>query len=643
MSTDVPDIEYIKPEAPPFDFPAFRGQRFEALVPDTLDLADSAARAVHVMTENPGPETDYEPYWSVNFVPVPFMSCDFVSASITPKFQEAVCLDRIMSGSEQNLHVDRRWMELTLRRQGPHGLIYTPTKGRPWAMRFKPGHYASSDEIAADNGQWLCPFSNGQLLRTMSLYAARDGGSLWPRVVREVADGMIELGVDAGEYAYYWPGPFYARRDHPRDVRPVYQYHMVEMSQISLGLTVAHRQVDYEPALDFAGKLIEFQRRTFFRPDGTHVTSQPGAIKSHVHGHARGLHSMADYAMLRDDHELLEFVARSYAWTRSAMDPLTGFTPNIIPSPPWTEPVIPGEMDPGRHSSFVNMDEYNGCEVAGLTDMIAIALWLTEAGVMDGWDDVDRWTRNMLCGSQLRQIDWVDQLPGMIGHVLDAERGDMIAKGGIQLMPGQTTDRVMERNLGAWPTGAAPNDFCHDESGDFGYGLVHGDTATAGRVLYYIWRRMLTCDGGHLRVNLLLNRASKWADVDSFIPFQGRVEIWVRQPVRLSVRLAEWTNPRDVRVTVNGEDRDAPVQQRYAEIGDVRPDDHVVMTFPIAETHDVVHIEKKRYALIRRGNDVVSIHPRGRYYPFYQRDHDRTDEPRYRRVSRFVAEDEVVW
>lgn len=41
------------------------------------------------------------------------MTSDFHSSTMTPKFQESVVLDRIMSGSEQNLHGDRRWMEIT--------------------------------------------------------------------------------------------------------------------------------------------------------------------------------------------------------------------------------------------------------------------------------------------------------------------------------------------------------------------------------------------------------------------------------------------------------------------------------------------------------------------------------------------------
>ena len=73
------------------------------------------------------------------------------------------------------------------------------------------------------------------------------------------------------------------------------------------------------------------------------------------------------------------------------------------------------------------------------------------------------------------------------------------------------------------------------------------------------------------------------------------------------------------------------------------PGDTAIVTFPIAERRDVVYIEKRKYTLVRRGNDVVEIYPRGRYYPFYQRQHYRSGEPRWRKVQRFVSEDQIDW
>ena len=81
-------------------------------------------------------------------------------------------------------------------------------------------------------------------------------------------------------------------------------------------------------------------------------------------------------------------------------------------------------------------------------------------------------------------------------------------------------------------------------------------------------------------------------------------------------------------------------------IGSVRQNDLVTVAFPISERTDSVDIRMGdshgQYSLVRRGNDVVSIFPRGRYYPFYQqRGHYRTGEPRWRKVERFVSDESV--
>jgi hypothetical protein len=163
-----------------------------------------------------------------------------------------------------------------------------------------------------------------------------------------------------------------------------------------------------------------------------------------------------------------------------------------------------------------------------------------------------------------------------------------------------------------------------------------------------VWNRIVTHKDGKLKVNLLLNRASRWADVDSYIPYQGRVDIKIKKPVDLSVRIAEWVKSKDVNVQVNGTDRKVSFDGRYALVGKVKPSDIVKVTFPIEERTDVVDIwmgmndTKVRYSLVRRGNDIVEIFPRGRYYPFYsQRGHYRTGQPRWRKVERFVSDEQI--
>ena len=69
----------------------------------------------------------------------------------------------------------------------------------------------------------------------------------------------------------------------------------------------------------------------------------------------------------------------------------------------------------------------------------------------------------------------------------------------------------------------------------------------------------------------------------------------------------------------------------------------MTVSFPIAERTDVIHVEKRRYTIVRKGNEVVSIDPPGRYHPLFQRQHYRSDNPRWHKVTRFVSDENIDW
>ena len=117
----------------------------------------------------------------------------------------------------------------------------------------------------------------------------------------------------------------------------------------------------------------------------------------------------------------------------------------------------------------------------------------------------------------------------------------------------------------------------------------------------------------------------------------------VKQPVDLAVRIPEWVAPGETRCRVNGRDRDLGWDGRYAQVGSVLPQDLVALSFPIFERTNKIRVEKQRFTIVRKGNDVVSIDPPGRYNPLYQRQHYRDDEPRWRRFNRFVSNERIDW
>jgi DUF1680 family protein len=154
---------------------------------------------------------------------------------------------------------------------------------------------------------------------------------------------------------------------------------------------------------------------------------------------------------------------------------------------------------------------------------------------------------------------------------------------------------------------------------------------------------MLSYEQGVLKVNLLFNRASKWVDIDSYLPYAGRVELRVKEPVKLAVRLPEWVKPSEARCEVGGSARGLTYAGRYAQIGQTERGETVVVSFPISERTERRSIEGSDYTFVLRGNDVVSVDPAGKYLPLYQRGYYRTGNPLYAKVTRFVSSQEFPW
>ena len=267
--------------------------------------------------------------------------------------------------------------------------------------------------------------------------------------------------------------------------------------------------------------------------------------------------------------------------------------------------------------------------------MIALGLKLTDNGLGDYWDDVDRWVRNMFAEGQLTRSEWISHL-----HLAaDPDKTDEADVPESLIGFNETTERVGERNIGAFAGYPKANDWWPGS----GMGTMHCCTGNGTRAIYYVWDHILTHQDGKLRVNLLLNRASPWTDVDSHIPYTGQVDVKIKQPLDLSIRIPEWVKPAEARVQVDGADRKVRRNGRYAELGEVKPGQVATVTFPIAERTDTVWIEKEKYTLVRKGNDVVAIDPPGRSCPLYQRDHFRQESTRWRKIQRFVSDECICW
>ena len=602
-------IKYINPEVPDVRLPGYEGKRYSASVPDTLDLAERARLAVNGLTGPTDPNADYELYWTLLLGNNPPYMYHAFSDHVQIKFYEALPLVRLASGSRQNLHVEQRLMEVLVQMQGPDGLLYYPRVGRPWAEKEFPD---TPFTAMPDGDHYTEPYANGRLLGALGIYYQLTGDESWKEMGTKMVDGLIRQAIHRDDYAYFTKGSFGVNEvsDPGLDQKSIDPGANMSFGWITMGLAQFYRSTGYEPALDLSGKLARYTRYHggMFEADG-HFTG----IAMHFHGHLYPMLGMLEYGIAAGGWEMIQFVKKGYEFGTANMEPLLGYVAEVI-----------------------NPETYNTSEMCGVADMIAMGLKLIEAGAGDYWDDVDRWTRNHFAEGQLARSDWVEEMikDKPVKTPLKTEYFPHFFE------PGDyTTENVGERSVGGFAGWPSVNDWQGHETRS----IAHCCTGNGTRAIYYVWENILHHQNGRLKVNLLLNRASPWADVNSHIPYQGRVDVKVKQARELSIRIPEWAKAKDARCQVNGKERSLSWQARYAVVGRVRSGDEVTLTFPIAERIDRVQVEGHEYTLVRKGNDVISVDPPGKNHPLYERDHYRENQTRLRSVERFVADRTVDW
>ena len=622
MSSTV-DIQYIRPDAPAPPESPQQGAHYESWMPATLDLAERARLAINSMTEATDPEADYRVYWKASFrFNPPVMYHDVSDTGITIKFMESVPRMRLMSGSEQGVHVEQRWKQALLRMIAPDGLVATPLVGQG-CVRHR--------DIGALGGDHVIDQQvNGLALGVVATYVALGDRDFWEPIGRRIADGLRRLVVSTGDMAYvdrWWYAP--GQRGDPSAARPV-------GTLGAYGIWPARRLVDfyrvtgYEPALELAGQMCRYVIRAgqYFGPNYEFLRDNPEPEGpryhvTHFHHHAMTILTCLECGLASGDQELLDFAAGAFPVARTYGECLTGYFPE----------------SPNREGPRTCRERAETCEICEVGDMIRIALRLAGAGLGDEyWDDADRWLRNQLAEGQFLRHDWIYRL-----HLGDPPS---------QIGPNMTTDRVGERNVGAFGGWMSPNDWVkfdrrmcapQNETRGFVQGIMHCCTANGTRALYDAWHNTVHTQGERITVNLLLNHASREVDIASHVPYAGQVDIKVKRGCDLSVRIPGWVELSQVQCSVGATPRPVTFDGHYALVGQVHANQSVQITFPIAERTDCVTINDQRYFLVRKGHDVVFIDPPGTLCPLYQRDHYRDGVTLWKKGTRYVDERSLDW
>ncbi len=454
---------------------------------------------------------------------------------------------------------------------------------RAWAQeleRMLSGADIPGGPLGVDGGRYLA---------AAALHYAIEQDPRW-RALGENHIRRIQGFKDMGEYGYFEPPPTgWGATFLGWGIQGLTEFYKQTSDPLAGELTpkLAHYLKDHAQVFDAEGHFL-----------ARHDSARGPAL--HFHHNANALEALSEYGLVFGDAQMLEFVRKGYEWARTTGSLVLGFFPEYIQDWPDDRGVI-------------------DCETCAVADMILLAVNLSRAGIADYWDDVDRCLRNQFAEMQITSTRWISRMV--------RDRPPTL------LSPEETSQGMPQRLLGDFAGWAGANDWFVG----VGPGIMHCCLGNASRALYAAWRYALEFKSGVLRVNLLLNRASPWADLDSYIPYSGRVDIRLKQACQLLVRVPEWASPPEAACEVNGHPRSLKWSGRYANVGQVEAGDLVTVSFPIGERTVSENIGGQTYTLIIRGNDVVSIQPQGTNCPFYQRARYRTGRVRWRTVARCVA------
>ena len=553
------------------------GVRYQATVPDTLDLAERAALALNGLGGMIDPSLGHHMFFAVRYCAKPpymshYDSSDYVC---DPKFAQSLPMMRLMSGSRQHDKIEAGHRAALLSRIDD-GLYWDRRDaGRPWRNPDYGERFYGKDkdeDICAVTAQ-------GRMIRALLSWREL-GGNDWDGLVSEMVSGMRRVAVARDDYGYYpdkggWGAPCcYPRSGWLNTDESESETEGAE------GTVVAHQgnqiyaaaqwyAITGDPgALDLCQRLTRFCMKPKFwggvpdldvsQAEGlpSHITArlpdppfraghEQGHWYSHFHARAMALRGILEYGRTVGDERAMEFVRRAYEFSLTQGIPRIGWV-NVVP---------------GRD---------NQCEGCAVADMVALGIRLTDAGLGDYWDDVDAVVRNHLVEHQLVRADLLEQV-GRSSPDSDPPEDR-------PPFPGERiTEDVIERSLGAFGAMSFPSGLPEP----FVAGCCTGN-GTQG--LYYAWEGIVREQGDTAQVNLLLNRAAKLLDIDSYLPYEGRVVLRNKSARRISVRIPFWVNRREIRVQVAGSDRRLDWLGNYLVLDDLHPRDEVTLTFPIKQT-----------------------------------------------------------
>ncbi len=594
--------ESLKARTSPMSRPKAIGQYYEATVPDTLDLAERMRLSLNAITRcvagppaNPFPPTRYlcNHFIDVGRYPPKVLR----NVDIYGKYLLGARLARIATGSEENREVDDDWRGAWLEWQKINPIM----SGVEGARRLEWLTFNLMDEPEPNKSAWVRLARRAVARLSEAAVPWKDGAWI------VMGNSPPDDGFPNMEAAMTTPEQLARLKEKAKTEHPT-GWTATGNTWTVQGLCAVYRAIEDPAALGLAGKIARYLKdyAEIIAPDGRllagHKHEWPVV---HWHHSFQAAMACAEYGVAARDREFLDFADAVYRHVMTFCNREVGFAPEYCYG------MLPRQQDE---------DNTEACCSAGL---ILLALWLTQGGFVDYWDDIDRYIRNHITTLQMTDTRWIYQIPENRSRWPDPDP---------QV---EATIAPLVGNFGGWATA---NEWHVPK---YGPGIMTCCVGNSTRAFYYVWDKMLDFSEGRLRMHLMLNRASRWADLNSHRPYEGRFEIKLKQDCRqMLVRAPEWvaSGSGEITCTVGGEPRPLTWSGRYLELGAGKAGDNFKLLFPIRTRQVQTQIGRRPYTLTIKGTTVIAIDPPGKRIPLYQRDYYRSNRAPLKEVTRFVKD-----
>jgi hypothetical protein len=560
--------------------PAVKSDCYEAEVPDTLDLAERGRLALGHFLAITREDYGCEMPLMIHFRPEDengprMLMHDNSLGACQAKAMEAMAFLRLMTGSTEHTVREAKMLEMMVSRFGTDGLHWVSRSPEFPRSKELAGPFAASisEPFVMVGGQ-------GRMLRAMNAWYQYTGNRSWLDRINGLIDGLDKIVAHKDNYAYFpihgrYEGEYlrscYVKEGWKDIEEPANEKAGEEGSLFNHqgcvpgGMATSYFLSGNDKALRLSGELVRFLAKPNLWADwekGEYpqvVGAEHAHWQGHWHGYVNALRAILDYAVAVNDSRLMLFVREGYEWGR--------------------------QKNLGRIGYF----DYQGC---GTGRFIGLAVKLSYYGIGDYWEDVDQYIRNYGTEMQIVPED-MEILRKAAGKNLNAE-----------------TEKILEKCVGGFA--GKPNKTCT--------WLCCSPHGAMG--IFYAWDATLRYQDDVVRVNLLLNRASPWMDMDSYLPYEGKVVLKNKQAKEAFVRIPLWADKNAVRCQTQHHDVKNVWFGQYLHFSNLAPDDVITIKFPMVERTetwtvdtkdkpyiDYTSVEDHVYTCRFKGNTLVSITP----------------------------------